>query len=1361
MLDPTLLTWYYILYRLFNKFGIGGSMKLTRDSVEHVEQHGHTEYSNLRLIDSINKVKDYVTKAYEIGLGGVAVTDHECLSGHIKAIQAYEKIKEKDKDTDFKLILGNEIYLVNKAKESSDEKLKYYHFLLLAKNKKGHKLLRVLSSKAWENSYYDRGLERVPTLKSWVEELGDEIRGNLVASTACLGSEFSQLVLELLDEEKDRAEIDIKTDIHRFISWCMNVFGSEDFYIEIQPSISEDQIRYNKKAIEIAKAYGLRYLITNDVHYLEDIDMDIHSSFLKSKEEERETADFYHSTHFRTVDEIFADMSYLSEDEIIEGIYTTMLIKDKIEEYDLYHDIIVPDRPIDSFKVNHIFKDWYDKYEYINFYAHAEKDQDRFIIKQLEEGFLELKQEFSEENIGRIDIELKQIYEISEGLNQSMASYYTLTQWLVDIMWDDDLGNSLVGVARGSGAGFYICYLLKISQANPIEANLPYWRHLNSSRVTMPDIDLDSEANRRPFIFDAIKKKVGYENALNIATFKTEGTKSALLTSCRGLGVNSDVAQEIASMIPSERGFLWSLKDCFEGNEEKKRKPIKQMIKLVERYPRLKETALKIEGLITARSSHASGFYIFQNGYIEQNALMKTPSGQLITQFNMDDSDLMGGLKVDFLTVKALDKIRKAMTLLLKDGLIKWQGSLRATYDKYFHPDSIDFEDVDMWDNICEAKIIDLFQFETQVGSQAIKLLQPRNLKELAVGNSAMRLMPPEGAEETPLETLAKYKTDISLWYEKAQGWGLTDFEIKVIEKYLKETYMLAIEQEDIMKISMDKSVSDFDLRGADKLRKAVAKKKEDVLKEVKTTFFKMGKEIGARKIFLRFVWEEVIMMQAGYGFSGLHSWVYSIIGLQEAWVYTKFHRVYWNTACLTVNSGSGDEEVFDDSKKTTTDYGKIAKAIGDMQRRGIDIVLPDINKSDYEFTPDTENDRIIYGMRAISNINDDIATDIISNRPYTSFKDFHRRLTLKKREVTDSSGKIKKQSLVPSGKVITLIKSGAFDNLIGKSRKQIMEDYINMIHPPKTKVNFQNFDKILEMDLVPDNLQIDVRIYKFYKFVTNKKNIIEDDPNTKSKKWFNINYSDSVNSISELFFEEHFIYQLKEGEDYRYEEDGTLSIFGGTDSCDFDKVAKEKYQGLQDWLSSEDCVTKYNERMFEYYWHKYTDGSDNISKWEMDSVVFYYHEHELINVNKEKYGIVNYFDLSDDPEPIGFNEWNGVEYPKYEIVRLCGTVVDRDKTKHIVSLLTNEGVVPVKYQAGQFSHYDKQVSYLDDNGKKVTIEDGWFKRGSKILVCGYRKNGRFSVKKYRDSLYNHTTMFIQDIEKNGDLRIKSERSQV
>jgi len=371
--------------------------------------------------------------------------------------------------------------------------------------------------------------------------------------------------------------------------------------------------------------------------------------------------------------------------------------------------------------------------------------------------------------------------------------------------------------------------------------------------------------------------------------------------------------------------------------------------------------------------------------------------------------------------------------------------------------------------------------------------------------------------------------------------------------------------------------------------------------------------------------------------------------------------------------------------------------------------------------------------------------------------------MTLAKKEIVESTGKTKQKSLVPSGKVITLIKSGAFDEIENKSRQEILKHYLLMINPPKSKLIMSNLETIINMGIVPDELSIQVRILRFKKFILDKKYIVELDTKTKSKAWYNLKRdNESLSIITESFFEEHFITSMEESIDYRYENDGSISIFTGASSCAFDKLVDEKTKSFKDWVNSSDCLDRYNQIMFEEEWNKATDQSSNISKWEMDSVGFYYNEHELKNINQEYYGVVNYFELSDDPKIIGYNEWKGVSFPKYEITRICGTVVSRDKTKHIVTLLTPEGAVPVKYQSGQFSHYDKQVSYLDSDGSKVTLENGWFKRGNKLLICGYRINGRFKPKKYRDTIWQNTTVLIEDIEQEtGKLTIKSERSRV
>ncbi|ARC67927.1 DNA polymerase III subunit alpha [Bacillus licheniformis] len=388
-------------------------------------------------------------------------------------------------------------------------------------------------------------------------------------------------------------------------------------------------------------------------------------------------------------------------------------------------------------------------------------------------------------------------------------------------------------------------------------------RNISKERVgKLPDIDIDTEGSKREKILKALRERFGEKRVLQIATFGTEGSKSALQTACRGLGIDNDISQFLSEMIPFERGSNWPLKHCFYGDAETGRKPIKEFIREVERYPNLKETALKIEGLTNKRSSHAAGVIIFNDKYTKSNAMMKTPNGAYITQFNMGDSEAMGSVKFDLLTIEALDKIRVTLDQLIENEEIQWQGSLKETYNKYIHPDVLEYEDARLWEMAGNGEIMDLFQFSTEVGHQAVIKVQPKNLLEAAVTNSLMRLM--SDGEEQPVDTYVKYKNNLSLWYEEMRKYGLSDDAIKVVEKHLKDIYGVADTQEVVMQMVMDKEIAGFDIKESNYLRKSIAKKKEDVLKEVQKLFFKKGKEIGASDNLLNYVWNVQFKRQFG-----------------------------------------------------------------------------------------------------------------------------------------------------------------------------------------------------------------------------------------------------------------------------------------------------------------------------------------------------------------------------------------------------------------------------------------------------------------------------------------------------------------
>ena len=258
--------------------------------------HNHTEYSNLRMLDCTNKLKELIKTARQMGLTGVAITDHESVSGHVKAIQIQKQLL--DEKIDFKISLGNEIYLVDSLEEVKDNYqsgvTKFFHFILIAKDAVGHHQLRKISSSAWRNSFKTGKMERVPTIKAELEEIIGEDKGHIIASTACIGSELAYWIL---NKNKNK--------ILDFIGWCQDVFLPENFYLEMQPNDCKEQVFVNQSIIKIADQLNIPYIISTDVHYLTKGQAKVHEAYLNSRDDEsRETSDFYKTCYLMTREEI-------------------------------------------------------------------------------------------------------------------------------------------------------------------------------------------------------------------------------------------------------------------------------------------------------------------------------------------------------------------------------------------------------------------------------------------------------------------------------------------------------------------------------------------------------------------------------------------------------------------------------------------------------------------------------------------------------------------------------------------------------------------------------------------------------------------------------------------------------------------------------------------------------------------------------------------------------------------------------------------------------------------------------------------------------------------------------------------------
>lgn len=1316
------------------------------DNYRYATLHTHSEYSNIRLIDSLNRIPEMIDYCVELGLSGIALTDHECLSGAVKFLKYYNTLDEEIRKN-FKPMIGDEIYLVDEVKQK-----RMNHFILIAKDKIGFDILKKISSTAWENSYNKGKMTRVPITKKQLKEILEPNKGHLIASTACLGGEFPQLLLELVKLERIDADINeinkVKQKIVDFVNFCVDMFGKENFFFEIQPSKQIDQTVFNEKCKALSKAFDIEIIVTTDAHYLNESDKIIHSAFLTSKEAERETADFYDSTYLMSSQEIFnfPSINNIFNVEEMKHIFdNTNKIADMCEIYSLDREQDIPhvnrEKELEELiSIHGDISSNLNKYEHLRTILKEKNSTCLYWIYRIY-NFLTVKGLLNDEYLSRIDLEAEELLGVSNKLGHNVFDYYVTMTKIMEICWND--ANAIVGPGRGSVTGYLSAYCLEISSVDSIKYDLPHWRHLTKERPELPDIDFDTPASRRTNLLLATKNYFGKDNVLSIATFKTEGAKSAVLTACRGYrseefpnGVGSEVGDFLSSMIKSERGFQWSIKDTVEGNIEKDRKPVAPFVKEVNRYPGLLDIIKRIEGVISGRSIHASGVYIYNQHYLKYNAMMKSQNGQMTTQFDMEDSDYQGGLKFDYLTINALDIIQTCLNLLIKDGLVDEKPTLKETYDSILSPDVL-VDNKKLWDHASFREILSCFQFDTQVGGDAITKIEPNNLIEAAHANSLMRLMASEKGGEMPIDKFVRYKNNIKLWYKEMKDFGLTSEEIEILERHLNTVYGVAATQEDMMSITMDKDISNFDIIQANGIRKAVAKKKADIMEKMKKEFFECCKTNQTSGNLSNYIWEKVILPQAGYSFSKLHTTAYTIIALQELTLFHNYPNVYWNTAVLTVNSASVEEfidenfieveydedgeEIEEKKKSKAVQYGKIAKAIGEIINAGIDVAYPNINVADREFQPDAKNDRIYYSLKALAGVGDAEIDQIFRKRPFSSFEDYLEKTNIKK----------------PA--TISLIKSGAFTEIENEDKTETMKKYIQIISEPKKKLTLQNFNGLFEKGLIADELEDNRKLYYFNKYIRQKQFKIDGKLFLDERaQTFLMNTYPDLYSVANL------------------EEDNMLSI----DEKFWKKNYYEKgMDPIRDWLKANQTslLEQYNQKLFDEMWNKYCKG--DVSKWEMDSMSFYWHEHELAYLNFNKYGISQFMDLPEVPEVDTMFQIKGRNIPLYKLTKIVGTCIDKQKTRGSFTLLTSDGaVVEIRLSNEHFALYNKQISALMPDGKKQIKERSWFTRGNKLMVVGFRRDNSFVPKKYKRSAEKHRLFLIKDVNDDGTMNFTSAR---
>lgn len=1225
--------------------------------------HNHTDASNFRLRDAINKPEDLLDYALELGLPGIAITDHATISNHVRAHRYIEENKDKFKD--FTLGFGDEFYLLDKDTvqwaRDNNEKIQYHHFLVLAKNQHGYEFLKKLTTREWENSFFHRGMERVPTYYEDLEELIKGYENDVIFTSACLGSPLSKLILNY-HKTNDKQD---KKKIHRFIMFFINLVGKDNFYLELQPAIKHDKSNVDVKQeqqivndmlLQLCKVYELTPIITTDAHYLNKDQALAHKTYLQASNGEREVDSFYSTTYVMDKDEL---LEYFNEELLDELIKNTYDLMSRLEPISFKQKTQVPNIDIPNYDDKNLFKDYLNEYEYINKFRISERDMDRYYLHLIGEGMLSHNQEFNKEHLDRIEIELEQIWEISEGLRQPLSSYFVLTQDIIDMMWEV----SLVGPARGSAACYYTNYLLDIVQFNPLDYDLPYYRFLSKERQSLPDIDIDAESSKREQIVKLARERYGTDKILNSCTFTTEGPKSTVITATRGYGLDVAEQHNIANLIPSEGAALWSVSDCFFGNEKKGRKPVKEFIDRVEKYDGLKDIMLSIEGLISGRSQHASSVIFYPHSFLNENAMMKTTKGLKVTQFNAEDGEYCGELKEDFLSISALGRIREAMELLLEDGKIEWQGNLRKTFNKYFHPDVLDLKSKDMFKMLSKGEIFDAFQMSSLVARNAMRKIKPNTFDEVAITNTIIRLQT-EG--EQPIDKFVRYKQDINEWYQDMDKYGLTKHEQELMEKHLLPRTGICDTQEILMNIIIDPNIADGGLTFANKFRKSVGKKDEKKIENASQEFMKIMKKNGQREEFARYILEEQFALQFSYAFSLPHVVAYTLVLMIEMNIAYKYGVGYWKTACLNINSGlEGD-------LTKGTDYSEVSKAVNSMRDS---IILPNINKSQLKFT--AQDGKVLYGLKPIIGLDTNTLNAIIENRPFESLEDYYTRMIDTK--------------LTSTKKTISLIKSGAMDSLEDIDRRHIMAKLVKLEIPQKDKVTMVQLPYY--RDIISSEFDKLLDLHDFRSRIKGKNK----EPMNKD-------------------IEQEFINKYSKYVDYKFTDKLEIDIKS------FEKYYNKEIKPLKEEIKKPVYAQEFTKKKRQEYWLKECQGT--IPEWEIDTILF--NSDEFVVDTKqvsERHKITEFKDLKNLPF-IGTNERG---FREYEISAITGVVVGYNNQKKLVYVLTKEsGVVTIKMSRKKYTHYQEKTGADDSwwlRGTKLVLLG--YKNGEAFYVKGnqiYRK---------------------------------------
>jgi len=501
-------------------------------------------------------------------------------------------------------------------------------------------------------------------------------------------------------------------------------------------------------------------------------------------------------------------------------------------------------------------------------------------------------------------------------------------------------------------------------------------------------------------------------------------------------------------------------------------------------------------------------------------------------------------------------------------------------------------------------------------------------------------------------------------------------------------------------------------MKDANRLRKIIAKKNFKDIESMHKFYLESGEKLGTSKAMLNYVWDKQFKLSFGYSFSTIHTTGYSVIAVQEMNLAYHYPSIYWNCACLSVDSSAisaqdfynliddGVIEVDEDEKKKVAskmDYSKIAAALSDF-RSSTSILLPDVNKSRLSFTPDAEDNTILYGLKGITKVTDPAIEEIMMNRPFASLNDFLDRTTKK---------------TVSSDKVLNLIKAGAFNEIEGKSTREVLTKYVDMTSDKKNRLTLQNANALIDRNLFPDELYKECEVYKLTKELRKHR--------TADKLWYRIDFS--FPGEKEDIWREVF---KASNPKIEYIDDAPV-----INSDAWDNYYDRNMDKLRVYIknNSAELLEKLNNSLFQERWDKYCQGDE--LDWQLESLNFFFDGHPL-SIAAQELGIdltpLKY--LEEDAQD-GFFVIKGKEIPKMKLYSIAGTVIDSNTTKGTVTIQTPDGVITLKIFKSLYSIFDKVVYSAD--GMEI-VQDSFFAKGTNLLITGIKRGSTFVPKVYKST---------------------------